>query len=147
VLRLGMNDLPLALAAVFYWSSGQAKRAGECGDVRICVMTAFASSERPNRQHHCSNASVLSITAHSFCLILCPKSTGKMIRSKKALLHVSPYPPNQITQKGFLAKLCPIFARIAPGIAVKEEILLWQRECENVWMRPGYGVFGGHFMP
>jgi hypothetical protein len=25
-----------------------------------------------------------------------------------------------------------------------EEILLWQRESENVWTRPGYGVFGGH---
>ncbi len=33
-----------------------------------------------------------------------------MIRSKKVFLHVSPYPPNHITQKGFLAKLCPIFA-------------------------------------
>jgi hypothetical protein len=28
-----------------------------------------------------------------------------------------------------------------------EEILLRLRERENVWTRPGYAVFGGHFMP
>ncbi len=28
-----------------------------------------------------------------------------------------------------------------------EGVLLWQGERENLWMRPDYAVFGGHFMP
>jgi hypothetical protein len=27
-----------------------------------------------------------------------------------------------------------------------KEILFWQRERENVWTRPSYSVFGGHFI-
>jgi hypothetical protein len=70
-----------------------------------------------------------------------------MIRAKNIFLPVCPSPPNHITQKGFLAKFCPIFARIAPGNAVMEGVLLEQRECENFRTRPGYGIFGGHLMP
>jgi len=39
------------------------------------------------------------------------------------------------------------FLHFRPRNSVMEEILLWQRERENVWTRPSYGVFGGHFMP
>lgn len=45
--------VPLRLpAALCTWRAG--------GEVRICVMTALASSERPKRKHHCSNALLLS---------------------------------------------------------------------------------------
>jgi hypothetical protein len=75
------------------------------------------------------------------------KSMEKMIRSNKIFLQVSPHLPNHTIQKGFPAKLCLIFARIAPGIAVMEGVSVWPRERENFWTRPGYAVFGGHFMP
>lgn len=39
------------------------------------------------------------------------------------------------------------FLHLRPGIAVMEGVLLWLRERENFWMRPDYGVFGGHFIP
>jgi hypothetical protein len=34
------------------------------------------------------------------------------------------------------------FLHFRPLHAVMEEILFWQRERENVWTRPGYGIFG-----
>jgi hypothetical protein len=39
------------------------------------------------------------------------------------------------------------FLHFRPGIAVMEEVLLWQRERENFWTRPGIAVFGGQVMP
>ena len=81
------------------------------------------------------------------CLFQRTKSMEKMIRSKRIFLQVSPHLPNHTIQKGFPANLCLIFARIAPGIAVTEEVLLKQHEHENFRTRPGYGFFGGHSFP
>ncbi len=50
-----------------------------------------------------------------------------MIRSKKIFLPVSPSPPNHITQQGFLAKLCPIFALSA--ISCRVNTTVGELEC------------------
>src|SRR5713101_4080668 len=105
--------VPLTLPAPLWtWRAG--------GDVRICVMTAFASAERPNRQHHCSNASGLSISAYSFDLILCLKRTGKMICSKNILLPVSPYTKSYHTKR-IPGQVMPDFCTFG------QEIPLWKR--------------------
>ena len=45
-----------------------------------------------------------------------------MIRSKNIFLPVSPPPSNHITQQGFLAKLCPIFALSAISCRVNTTV-------------------------
>jgi hypothetical protein len=51
--------------------------------------------------------------------------------------------PSERGRKNIPGTVCLIFARIAPGIAFTEEVLLWTHERENFWTRPGYALFGG----
>jgi hypothetical protein len=74
------------------------------------------------------------------------QSMEKMIRSKKIFLQVSPHLPHHTIQKGFPAKLCLIFARIVPGIAVMEGVSVWPRERENFWTRPGYALIDSMYV-
>ena len=65
---------------------------------------------------HCQLVQREKVTSHRFHIDplheRAPASVnwpmGKVIYSKNILLPVSPYSSNHITQKGFLAKLCPI---------------------------------------
>jgi len=66
-----------------------------------------------------------------------------MIRSKNIFLPVSPSPPNHITQQGFLAKLCPIFALSAITCPVNTTVV----SLNALVYRPSYAIFDGHLMP